>query len=276
MLNVQFRRWVILAILAGFFVILIINMEWWEVSLRYFFPQEARVLHPRASLLVLVWEHIQLVAISSSLTILIGIPLGVWVTRPSGRSFLPIVTDLTSFGQTFPPVAVLALAMPMLGFGLLPTIVALFLYGLLPVVRNTIAGLRAIPQDVLDAAYGMGMSRVQALIRVEIPLAASVILAGVRISVIINIGTAMVGAVIGAGGLGSPIIAGLVQDNLAYIIEGAIPAATLAVLADQLLANVEGSFAYSHMGRHGGYDQNGAKSNRGITQSFRREGSYKI
>lgn len=88
------------------------------------------------------------------------------------------------------------------------------------------------------------MSRLRALIRIEIPLAARVILAGVRISVIINIGTAMIGAAIGAGGLGSPIIAGLVQDNLAYIIEGAVPAAILAVLADQLLANVEVSFAY--------------------------------
>ena len=85
----------------------------------------------------------------------------------------------------------------------------------------------------------------QALVKIEIPLAARIILAGVRISVIINIGTAMVGAVIGAGGLGSPIIAGLVQDNIAYIIEGALPAAILAVLADQLLANVEGTFAYS-------------------------------
>ena len=245
MINLQVRRWIILAVLIGAFVALIANMGLWEAALGFLFPQEVQVLHPRASLLVLVREHIQLVIISSSLTILVGVPLGIWVTRPMGRNFLPIVTALTSFGQTFPPVAVLALAVPMLGFGLMPTIVALFLYGLLPVVRNTIAGISAVPHSVLDAAYGMGMSRMQALIRVEIPLAARVILTGVRISVIINIGTAMVGAVIGAGGLGSPIIAGLVQDNIAYIIEGAVPAAILAILADQLLANVEGAFAYS-------------------------------
>lgn len=245
MRKAQVKRWLLLVILIGAFAALIANMEWWEVTLRFLFPQETRVLHPRANLLILVGEHIQLVAISSSLTILIGVPLGIWVTRPGGKNFLPLVTDLTSFGQTFPPIAVLALAVPMLGFGLLPTIVALFLYGLLPVVRNTIAGLSAVPASYLDAAYGMGMSRVQALVRVEIPLAARVILAGVRISVIINIGTAMIGAVIGAGGLGSPIIAGLVQDNIAFIIEGAVPAAILAILADQLLANVEGVFAYS-------------------------------
>jgi osmoprotectant transport system permease protein len=187
----------------------------------------------------LVWEHIQLVAISSGITILVGVPVGTWVTRRSGRSFLPIVNDVTSFGQTFPPVAVLALAVPGLGFGALPTIVALFLYGLLPVVRNTIAGLRSVPEHVLDAAHGIGMSRWQALLRVEFPLSLPVIIAGVRISVIINIGTAMIGAVIGAGGLGSPIIAGLVRDNLAFILEGAVPAAMLAILVDQLLANVE-------------------------------------
>lgn len=240
----QMWRWIILVAAAGLFIALIANMRLWEITLTFLFPQESQVLHPRASLLVLVWEHVKLVAISSSLTILIGIPLGIWVTRPGGRDFLPIVTDLTSFGQTFPPVAVLALAVPMLGFGLLPTVVALFLYGLLPVVRNTIAGLRAVPGQLLDAAYGMGMGRLQALFRIEIPLATRVILAGVRISLIINIGTAMIGAIIGAGGLGSPIIAGLVQDNLAYIIEGAVPAALLAVLTDQLLSNIEGSFTH--------------------------------
>ncbi len=213
--------------------------------MRFFFPQQIEVLYPTAGLLVLVGEHMKLVAISSGLTILIGFPLGIWVTRRSGNAFLPIVNDLTSFGQTFPPVAVLALAVPLFGFGLVPTVIALFLYGLLPVIRNTVAGLKAVPQNLLEVAYGMGMGRIQALVQVEIPLAARVILAGVRISVIINVGTAMIGAVIGAGGLGSPIIAGLVQFNTAYVIEGAVPAALLAVLLDQLLANVEKSFAYS-------------------------------
>ena len=238
------RRWILLGVALGAFLVLVANTGWWETGLRYLFPEETTVIHPRASLLVLVWEHIQLVAISSSITIIIGIPLGIWVTRPGGRDFLPIVSDITSFGQTYPPVAVLALAVPVLGFGLMPTVVALFLYSLLPVVRNTIAGLRAVPAHLLDAAYGMGMGRLQVLFRVELPLSARVILAGVRISVIINIGTAMIGAVIGAGGLGSPIIAGLVRDNLAFIIEGALPAALLAILADQFLANIESSFAY--------------------------------
>ena len=237
------RQWTIIAIATAAFFLLIANTGWWETGLRFLFPAESSVLHPRGSLLVLVFEHLRLVAISSSLTIIIGVPVGIWVTRPGGRSFLPIVTDITSFGQTFPPVAVLALAVPLLGFGLWPTVIALFLYGLLPVVRNTIAGLRSVPPTMVEAAYGLGMSRMQTLLRVEIPLSARVIFAGVRISVIINIGTAMIGAVIGAGGLGSPIIAGLVQDNLAFVLEGAVPAALLAILADQILALIEGAFA---------------------------------
>lgn len=240
------RRWLLFAVLLAVFIVLITNDGLWEMGLRFLFPEESLVLHPRSSLLVLVWEHVQLVFASSALTVLLGIPLAIWVTRPWGRDFLPLVTDLTSLGQTFPPVAVLALSVPMLGFGQLPTIMALFLYGLLPVVHNTVAGLGAVPVAAKDAAYGMGMSRMQVLRRIEIPLAARVILAGVHISVIINVGTAMIGAFIGAGGLGSPIVAGLAQYNSAFVIEGALPAAILAVLLDRLLANLEaGLFSYS-------------------------------
>ena len=225
------------------FVVIVANTGWWEAALRFFFPGQSAVIYPRAPLATLVWEHIQLVALSSAITIAVAVPLGTWVTRPAGRAFLPLVADLTSFGQTFPPVAVLALAVPALGFGILPTVIALFLYGLLPVVRNTTSGLGDVPPPMLDAAYGMGMSRSQALWRVELPLAAPAILAGIRISVIINIGTAMIGAVIGAGGLGAPITAGLAQNNVAFIIEGALPAAMMAVIVDRLLGNIEGGMA---------------------------------
>jgi len=238
-------RWIILALCTAAFIIWLMNTGWWEAMLRFFFPNQKEVLYPAAPLLVLVGQHMTLVAISSVLTIIVGVGLGIWVTRPSGRSFMPIVNDLTSIGQTFPPVAVLALAVPFFGFGLVPTVIALFLYGLLPVIRNTIAGITAVPANLIEVAHGMGMGRLKVLARVEIPLAARVILAGVRTSVVINVGTAMIGAVIGAGGLGSPIIAGLVQFNTAYVIEGAVPAALLAVLLDQLLANIENTLVYT-------------------------------
>jgi osmoprotectant transport system permease protein len=240
----QVTSWLILGTLTTAFIIFIANSQWVEASLRFLFPQEEAVVLPRASLLEFFLQHVQLVAVSSGITIMIGVPLGIWVTRTSGRDFLPLVTDLTSFGQTFPPVAVLALVVPVLGFGFQPTVAALILYGLLPVVRNTITGLKGVPWHYLDAARGMGMSRLEALFAIEIPLAAPVIIAGIRISVIVNIGTATIGAIIGAGGLGSPIIAGLIQDNLAFILEGAVPAAVLAILIDQFLANIERLFAY--------------------------------
>lgn len=211
----------------------------WEAFLRALFPLQASVVMPRDTVASFVLQHLALVGISSALTIAVGIPLGIFVTRKSGTEFRTLVMAATDLGQTFPPVAVLALAMPVLGFGYVPTIVALFIYGMFPVVSSTIAGIDAVPKAVLEAAEGMGMSPIQRLMRVELPLAARVILSGVRTSVAINIGTATVGAAIGTGGLGVPIIGGLAVQNMAYVLEGAIPAAMLAVLADALLAQVE-------------------------------------
>jgi len=143
------------------------------------------------------------------------------------------------FAQTFPPIAVLALMMPLLGIGLMPAIVALSIYGLFPVVSGTVAGIDSVPPAVLDAARGMGMGRWSILVRVELPLAARVIMAGVRTSVIINIGTATIAAATGAGGLGLPIITGINTQNSAFLLEGAAAAAMLAVLADAALGRVE-------------------------------------
>ncbi|GAB4276823.1 MAG: ABC transporter permease [Coriobacteriia bacterium] len=233
------RRWLpVAAGLAGYFL-LVSRMDWWESALSAVFPDRGHVLYPRATLLQFTGEHLALVAVSSAFTIAIGLPLGIWVTRRSGRAFRSLVVTGVDVGQTFPPVAVLALAMPLMGFGFWPTIVALVLYGLFPVVSNTVAGLEAVPDDVREAARGMGMSSTQMLVRVELPLAARVIMAGVRTSVIINIGTATIGAAIGAGGLGDPIIVGLVTRNMAYVLEGAIPAALLAVVADAALGALE-------------------------------------
>ncbi len=235
-------RWLVLAILTAVFLVFVARPDIWTGALTNLFPEQVSVVYPNATLLSLVQRHFTLVAVSSGLTVLIGVPLGIWVTRPSGRAFLPLINDVTSFGQTFPPVAVLVLVVPLLGFQPQTAVVALVLYGLLPVVRNTIAGLRGVPPELVDAARGMGMNRRQTLWRVELPLAARVILAGIRISVVIYIGTATVAAVIGAGGLGQPILDGLIQNNVAFILQGAVPAAILAILADQLLSNLEGSF----------------------------------
>lgn len=236
------RRWTGISLVglgAVVFGYVVSREDWWAAALRALFPTTPVVVFPSATLADLVVQHLQIVLVSSAITIAIGIPLGIWVTRDSGRDFRELVAAVVDFGQTFPPIAVLALMMPILGLGAQPAIVALSLYGLFPVVSGTIAGLDAVPPAVLDAARGMGMGRWTILARVELPLAARVIMAGVRTSVIINIGTATVAAATGAGGLGSPIFSGINTQNGALLLEGAVAAAMLAVLADAMLGRVE-------------------------------------
>jgi osmoprotectant transport system permease protein len=213
-----------------------------ETVLRALFPDAQQHLYPRASLGTLLGEHLVLVLVSSVGATVIGVALGVFVTHPIGRDFLAVVQDISSLAQTFPPVAVLALAVPALGFGFQPTVVALFIYSILPVLNNTISGMEAIPADLTEASRGIGMTKLQVLVLSELPLAARVIAAGVRTSVVINIGTATVGAVVGAGGLGVIIIAGLVRDNTAFVFSGAITAALLALLVDWGLSQMESLF----------------------------------
>jgi osmoprotectant transport system permease protein len=204
-----------------------------------FFPGRSPLLYPRAGLVFLVAEHLGLVLASSLLAAALGVAMGILATRRGAESFAQLAERLAALSQTLPPAAVLALAVPLLGFGFAPTIVALLLYGILPVLRNTMSGLAGVGRDVLEAARGMGMGRLRILIRIELPLAAPVILAGLRTSVIVNIGTATVGATIGAGGLGAPIISGLVTQNPSFLAEGAITVALLALTVDSLFSGLE-------------------------------------
>ncbi len=235
----SWRHFVVPAIGLLVYVAIAANAAGWESVLRWLFPGEARVLYPDATPLELVWQHVRLVGLSSALSLVFGLMLGIFITRPSGADYFDVVSDLTNLGQTFPPVAVFTLAVPLLGFGLEPTILALTLYGVLPVLQNTVAGLKGLPGDVLESADGMGMRPTQRLLRVELPLAAPLIMAGVRVSVIVNVATATIGAVANAGGLGAPIINGLVNLDPAITLEGAILVAGLALVLDAFLAAVE-------------------------------------
>jgi osmoprotectant transport system permease protein len=160
----------------------------------------------------------------------VAVLLGIFVTRPVGGDFLPLSRGLVNMGQTFPPIAVLAIAVPLVGFGEKPTFIALFLYGLLPIFENTLTGLEQVSPRTLDAAKGMGMSARQRLLQVELPLALPVILAGIRLSAIIGLGTATIGSTVAAKGLGEVIIAGLQSNNVAFILQGALVVALLAAL----------------------------------------------
>ena len=162
------------------------------------------------------------------------------VTRPAGREFLPLARTVTSVGQTFPPVAVLALAVPVMGFGAGPTLVALFLYGLLPIFENTLTGLTNQPPEVAEAARAMGMTPRQRLWQVELPLAMPLILAGVRLSAVISLATATIGSTVAAKTLGEVIIAGLLSSNTAFVVQGGLVVGLLAILIYEGFQAVEG------------------------------------
>lgn len=211
-------------------------LEWVLSSL---FPSLTEVLYPRATVLQMAGEHLLLVGVSSIFAIAAGLLGGIMVTRKWGQDFLPMVQDLSSLVQTFPPVAVLALTVPLVGFGFTPAVIALVLYSILPVLNNTIAGLNSIPLEILDASRGMGMSQSQVLFKIELPIAAPVILGGIRTSVIINVGTATLGSIVGAGGLGAPIVSGLVRNNNAFVFQGAFATAVLALSLDKFFSYLE-------------------------------------
>ena len=224
---------------AALLILLVLFMPALKPLFHALFPALERPIYTRASFLTLTLSHVGLVLAATIPVVVAGIGAGVFVTRPSGREFAGILDTVTAIGQTFPPVAVLALAVPLVGYGPQPTIVALIAYGILPVVDNTVAGLRGVSPAALGAAEGMGFTALQKLFGVELPLAAPVILAGVRTSVIINIGTATIGSTVGALTLGSPIIEGLSGSNTAYVLQGALLVGALAIATDRAFANLD-------------------------------------
>jgi osmoprotectant transport system permease protein len=224
---------------ALLFAALLLRMDALRPLLLQVFPGIEPVVYNRDSFLSLFLSQLGLVAVASLAASLVGIALAVFVTRPAGRDFRPMVNALATVGQTFPPAAVLAIAVPIVGFGARPTVIALFLYGLLPIIENAIAGLEGVPHGVHEAAEGMGLSAWQRVRDVDLPLAAPVILAGIRVSVTIAIGTATIGSTVGALTLGTPIFDGLVANKLPFVLEGAVLVALFAILTDLLFARLE-------------------------------------
>jgi len=185
-------------------------------------------------------RHVMLVAVSIGIATAIGVPLGVWLTRRPAWS--RIVLGTASVAQTIPSLALFGFLIPVPvigGVGARTALVALTIYGLLPVLRNTVTGIAGVDPAIREAGRGMGMTDAQLLWRVELPLAASVIIAGVRVATVIGIGVATIAAAIGAGGLGVFIFRGVAMVDNRTILAGALPAAALAVAADVMLGVVE-------------------------------------
>jgi osmoprotectant transport system permease protein len=196
-------------------------------------------IYVQTSLLDLTLNHLLIVAIATTAATLVAVGLAILVTRPFGAEFLALSRSLANVGQTFPPVAVLALCVPLLGFGTAPTLVALFLYGLLPIFENALTGLTTLPPAVIEAARGVGMTNRQRLVQVELPLAFPVILAGIRLSTVIALGTATIGSTVAASTLGEVIIAGLLSSNTAFVAQGGLVVGIMAVLIYDALSYLE-------------------------------------
>ena len=183
------------------------------------------------------WDHLCLVVVSLFAAVIVAVPLGIAAAKLP--RFGHIILGVIGVVQTIPSMAILVFMIPFLGIGYWPAIVALFLYSLLPIVRNTYAGLTEIPQALKESAEVLGLARWAQLWRIELPLASPMILAGIKTAAVINVGTATIGALIGAGGYGQPILNGIRLNNTRLILQGAIPAAILAIVAQLLFEWIE-------------------------------------
>lgn len=190
----------------------------------------APAIYNQGSLVSLTLSHLFTVALATSAATIVAVGLAIFVTRPAGAEFLALSRAAVNIGQTFPPVAVLALSVPAMGFGEGPTRLALFLYGLLPIFENSLVGLSTLPPAVVESASAMGMTGRQRLLKVELPLALPLIIEGIRLSAVIGLATATIGSTVAAKGLGEVIVAGLQSNNLAFVVQGGVITGILAVL----------------------------------------------
>ena len=192
----------------------------------------------QVDLLYLGQQHMLLVFWSMLLALLVGIPSGIMLSRPFARKWAEYVMQIFNVGNTLPPLAVLALAMVVLGIGDRPAIIALFLASLLPVVRNTYSGLCSVPASLTEAAKGIGMTKGQRLRQVELPNAWPVMLSGIRVATAINVGTAPLAFLIGASSYGELIFPGIYLNDFPTLILGAAATALFALILDMLLAGL--------------------------------------
>ncbi len=206
------------------------------MNLLGFYARNAR------EVLDLLGQHLYLVGISTGLAVALGVPLGILLTRRA--AWRAPVLGLANVFQTIPSLALFGFLLPLLGIGAWTAIAALVVYGLLPIVRNTYTGIAGVDPAVREAGRGMGMTGRELLIMVELPLAAGVILAGIRVATVVSVGVATIAAAIGAGGLGVYIFRGVAVVDYTLILAGALPAALLALAADGLLGLAERRLAW--------------------------------
>ena len=197
------------------------------------------ILRYRKDIVYLTKQHLVLVAISGSAAIVIGVAIGIWLSRPWMQRWADATIQVVNMATSIPTLGKLALMMTFLGIGALPAIVGLWIATLLPIIRNTYEGIRAVPVHMLDAARGMGMGPRAILARVELPNALFVIFAGARTAMAVNVGTAPIAFLIGGGGLGELIFTGIDLQQYGMMLAGAIPTALIAVAVDFLFGQAQ-------------------------------------
>lgn len=228
------RRYVVLisllALLLGL-TVWITNLEWIKEEVYRPFSWD--------DLLNCTRSHLEMVLIAEGIAIAIGVPLGILVTRPGFRKLTTPIIGGASVGQSVPSLAVIAIMAPILGFGFQSAIVALVIYGLLPVLRNSYAGINNIDPAIVEAAKGMGMTRGQIARKIELPLALPVIMTGIRVSTVITVGTAELAVLVGGAGLGRITLTGVFSMQPLTILQGAAPTAALAITLGFILERIE-------------------------------------
>jgi osmoprotectant transport system permease protein len=228
------RRYIVLITLLALCVaatVVITNMEWVKEGVYKPFPWGDVLNCTRA--------HLKMVLIAEAIAIAIGVPLGILVTRPSFKRLSIPVIGGANVGQSVPSLAVIAIMAPILGFGFQSAIVALVIYGLLPILRNSYSSINNIDPSIVEAARGMGMTRGQIARKIELPLALPVIMAGIRISTVITVGTAELAVLVGGAGLGRITLSGVFSQQVLIILQGAAPTAALAITLGFVLARIE-------------------------------------
>ena len=231
--NWMFKRYGVPLLYLILFLGWIFSSQMWIDMLSPWLPPNVGLVM-RTPLPMLAWQHLFIVVISTALSVLTALLLASGVRLSRNQEWKSTVLTAGSIAETIPSAAVIALAVPILGYGNGPCMLALYLYALLPVVRNTMVGMDAIPLEIADAAEGLGMTRLQQLMKIDFPLAKPVIFAGIRTALIINVSLATIGATVGAGGFGVPIIAGIRSYDPILVLQGSIPVLLMAFFFDRI------------------------------------------
>lgn len=232
------KQWMSVFFLIVVFIVFVLNFDKMKPALYDFFGMSMS-MDTRHSLPKLTWEHLQVVFYSSFFSVIIGILLGIYSTTEAGKELRGIFEKVTYLGQMIPTIAILTFMVSFTGFGAKPAIVALIIFGILPIYVSTVSGIETIPGDIIEVAEGIGMNTYQKFKNVILPMALPVIISGLRTALIINISAATLSYTVGGGGLGVLLFSSLKSRNNVFILEGTVTICLLAVIVDRVLKNIE-------------------------------------